>query len=260
MKLATDTGIVFARELRPTLRNPFSLAVALAQPVVFLGLFGPLVFGSTGESLQWFVPGVLVMLGMFGTSATGANLLFEMQTGAHERMLVTPLTRSSLLIGRALKELFPILVQALLIVLLTVPFGFRPDPFGTPVALLILAVFGTGLGALSYAGVDVLGGAAVAAVPVDDHGRDDAPARRRAGLAARGVERQPADVRGGGAARALRGRRDGPHRGRRNGGRAADGAGRPGGGDPRHAPQRRLTDTTDTAASILQLWRGHRRA
>jgi ABC-2 type transport system permease protein len=151
MKLVTDTGIVFARELRPTLRNPFSLAVALAQPVVFLGLFGPLVFGSTGESLQWFVPGVLVMLGMFGTSATGANLLFEMQTGAHERMLVTPLTRSSLLIGRALKELFPILVQALLIVLLTVPFGFRPDPLGTPVALLILAVFGIGLGALSYA-------------------------------------------------------------------------------------------------------------
>ncbi|GIJ47618.1 transport permease protein [Virgisporangium aliadipatigenens] len=151
MKLVTDTGIVFTRELRPVLREPFSLAIALAQPVVFLGLFGPLVYGSTGESLQWFVPGVLVMLGMFGTSATGANLLFELQTGAHERMLVTPLARPALLLGRALKELFPLLVQAVLIVLLTVPFGFRPSPVGAPVALLILGVFGVGLGALSYA-------------------------------------------------------------------------------------------------------------
>jgi ABC-2 type transport system permease protein len=150
MKLVTDTGIVFTRELRPTLRDPYSFAIALAQPVVFLGLFGPLVFGSTGESIQWFVPGVLVMLGMFGTSATGANLLTELQTGAHERMLVTPLSRPALLIGRALKELFPILAQALLIVLVTVPFGFRPDPVGAPVALLILGVFGIGLGALSY--------------------------------------------------------------------------------------------------------------
>ena len=43
---------------------------------------------------------------------TGANLLFEMQTGSHERMLVTPLRRSALLIGRALKEIVPTLAQA----------------------------------------------------------------------------------------------------------------------------------------------------
>ena len=56
-----------------------------------------------GASVQWFVPGVLVMTTLFGTSITGSNLLFEMQTGSHERLLVTPLSRSSHA-GRALAQ------------------------------------------------------------------------------------------------------------------------------------------------------------
>ena len=43
-----DTRIVMVRELRPLLRNPFSLLFGLIQPLVFLGLFGPLLAGSVG--------------------------------------------------------------------------------------------------------------------------------------------------------------------------------------------------------------------
>jgi ABC-2 type transport system permease protein len=90
------------------------------------------------------------MLALFGTSTTGANLLLEMQTGSHERMLVTPLSRSALLIGRALKEIAPTLAQAAVIIVVTIPFGFRFSPLGAALGLLILAVFSVGLGALSY--------------------------------------------------------------------------------------------------------------
>jgi len=154
VKLVTDTGIVFVRELRPTVRDPFSVVFGLVQPLVFLGLFGPLLAGTTGlsleQSLQWFVPGVLVMLALFGTSTTGANLLLEMQTGSHERMLVTPLSRSALLVGRALKEIAPTLAQAALILVVTLPFGFRFSLVGAVLGLLMLAVFSVGMGALSY--------------------------------------------------------------------------------------------------------------
>jgi ABC-2 type transport system permease protein len=123
-----NTATVFARELRPTLRDPFSLIFSLVQPLVFLGLFGPLLIASSGGEagpvLQSFVPGILVMIALFGTGATGSNLLYEMQTGSHERTLVAPIARSSLLIGRALKEMAPIVVQATLIALVTIPFGF----------------------------------------------------------------------------------------------------------------------------------------
>src|SRR5680860_1919050 len=100
---------------------------------------------------QWFVPAILVMTALFGTSMTGSNLLFDFQTGAHERMLVTPLSRSSLLIGRSLKEMVPLAGQAVIIVAAMVPFGFRLHVGGALVGLALLAVFGVGLGSLSYA-------------------------------------------------------------------------------------------------------------
>jgi ABC-2 type transport system permease protein len=150
--LITDTVTVFSRELRPVLRNPFSVIFAILQPLFFLALFAPLLPNVVGNesALQWFVPGIILMSCLFGTSATGANLLFEIQTGSHERMLVSPLRRPALIIGRALKEIVPMFAQTALIVAVTIPFGFRLHLAGAVIGLLILAVFCVGLGALSY--------------------------------------------------------------------------------------------------------------
>ncbi|MFJ4999943.1 ABC transporter permease [Microbacterium sp. NPDC088619] len=152
--LVRDTRNVLTRELKPVLRDPFTLIFSLLQPLVFLGLFAPLLIGGSGrpagETLAWFVPGVLVMIVLFGTGATGSNLQYEMMTGSHERTLVAPLARSSLLVGRALKEIAPIVVQALIIVLIAWPFGFAINVPGLLIGLALLAVFGVGLGSLSY--------------------------------------------------------------------------------------------------------------
>ena len=149
-----DVRNVFVRELRPTLHDPWSMLFSLIQPVVFLGLFGPLLLGSSGaprsEVLAWFVPGILVMIALFATSFTGAGLLLEMQTGSHERTLVAPLARSSLMVGRALKEMVPLMIQVCVITAVTVPFGFRPSPLGMLIGLVLIAVFAVGFGALSY--------------------------------------------------------------------------------------------------------------
>src|SRR5690606_10713788 len=77
-----DTWNVLTRELKPVLRDPISMIFSLLQPLVFLGLFSPLLIGASGQSaaetLQWFVPGVIVMIVLFGTGATGSNLQYEM--------------------------------------------------------------------------------------------------------------------------------------------------------------------------------------
>jgi ABC-2 type transport system permease protein len=156
MAIVRDTQIVLTRELRPLSRDPFAIMFGMLQPLVFLGLYGPLLGGVPGlggdSPWQWFVPGILVMMGLFGTSVVGSYLLNEMVTGSHERLLVTPLNRSALLIGRALKEIVPLLVQAALIIAIAVafPLGFRLYPLGVLYGLLLLVVFGIGLGALSY--------------------------------------------------------------------------------------------------------------
>ena len=151
-----DTRIVLVRELRPVVRDPFSLVFGLVQPLVFLGLFGPLLAGSAGEVLGgdvwlWFVPAVLAMTTLFGTSVTGSNLQLDLSSGVHERMLVTPLSRPAQLVGRALKEMVPIVAQSVVVLLVMLPFGLRPDPIGAMLTLLQLAVLGIGVGSLSYA-------------------------------------------------------------------------------------------------------------
>jgi ABC-2 type transport system permease protein len=150
-----DTSLVFTRELKPLLRDPFSVMFTLVQPLIFLAFFGPLLAQVSGEStatsLQWFVPGIIVMSALFGASTTGANLQLEMQTGSHERLLVAPIHRSALLLGRALKEIVPVICQALVICLVCIPFGFDPAAPGIVLGLPMVAVFAVGLGSLSYA-------------------------------------------------------------------------------------------------------------
>jgi ABC-2 type transport system permease protein len=150
--VVTDTVTVLSRELRPVLRNPFSIIFSMIQPLFFLALFGPLLPDDVGgvSALQWFVPGIVVMSCLFGTSIVGSNLLMEIQTGSHERMLVAPVRRSALLIGRALKEILPMFAQTAIIIIAVVPFGFDLHLLGAVLGLLLLAVFCVGIGALSY--------------------------------------------------------------------------------------------------------------
>lgn len=157
-KFLNDTRTVFVREILPTLRDPYSPLLTLVQPLIFLGLFGPLLGGvmqaevvGASSTLQWFAPGMLVMISVFGTGAVGYGLLTEVETGSYERLLVSPLSRSALLVGKSLKEMAPLMVQAAVIVLVLLPFGFRLYPGPAVLGLVMLGLFGVGLGALSYA-------------------------------------------------------------------------------------------------------------
>lgn len=147
-----DTVNVMNRELKPVWREPMSVVFAMIQPLVFLALFTPLLPQvSDGSALQWFVPGIVAMTCLMGASFTGSNLMEEMQTGSHERQLVSPLRRSALLVGRALKEVVPMLMQVAVILLAVTPFSFDLHPAGVLVAVVMLALFSVGVGALSFA-------------------------------------------------------------------------------------------------------------
>jgi ABC-2 type transport system permease protein len=147
-----DTWNVMVRELRPVFREPASVLFAMVQPLVFLGLFAPLLPKvEHGSALQWFVPGIIAMTALMGASFTGANLTQEIVTGSHERLLVSPLSRSSLLMGRALKEIVPMLMQAAIIVAVVTPFGFDLHLPQVLLGVVLLAGFSMGVGALSFA-------------------------------------------------------------------------------------------------------------
>ncbi|MDF1605071.1 ABC transporter permease [Nocardioides sp. YIM 152315] len=147
-----DTWNVMTRELRPVLRQPVSVLFAMVQPLVFLALFAPLLpdGGPGGSALQWFVPGIVAMTALMSASFTGANLTEEIVTGSHERLLVSPLSRPAQLVGRALKEVVPMLMQTAIILVAVTPFSFDLHLGGVLVGMLVLALLAVGIGALSF--------------------------------------------------------------------------------------------------------------
>lgn len=147
-----DIWNVLVRELQPVLRQPASVLFAMVQPLVFLGLFAPLLPETgAGSALQWFVPGIVAMTALMSASFTGANLSEEIVSGSFERLLVSPVRRSSLMIGKALREMVPLVLQTVVIVAVVTPFSFDLHLHGVLLGIAVLVPFSVGLGALSLA-------------------------------------------------------------------------------------------------------------
>ena len=132
MKFLRDTWLVFARQMQLMLRQPVWLIVGVVQPLFYLLLFAPLLKPALGvqtnaEAYKLFVPGLLVLLAMFGSLFTGFGLIAELRAGVIERSRVTPVSRLALLIGRSLRDVVSLLFQAALIVIIAVGFGLKVD-------------------------------------------------------------------------------------------------------------------------------------
>jgi ABC-2 type transport system permease protein len=158
MKLIRDTWLIFERSMYLTLHNPVWVVFGLIQPLLFLLLFGPILNSIAvsaagfppGGAFNVFVPGLLIQISLFGAAFVGFGLIAELRAGVLERMRVTPLSRASMLLGRALRDVVVLVVQGILLVLVALPFGLTIDPIGFLVSLGLLALVGLVMAPLSY--------------------------------------------------------------------------------------------------------------
>jgi ABC-2 type transport system permease protein len=157
MKLLRDTWLIFERSFWLTVRNPVWLVIGLMQPITFLVLFGPLLEKIAvapgfprGGAWNVFVPGLLIQLSMF-VGYAGFGLIAEQRAGVVERMRVTPISRSAMLLGRSLRDVAFLLCQGLLLIAVAIPFGLRVDPPAIALTLAMLALIGLALAPTSYA-------------------------------------------------------------------------------------------------------------
>ncbi|MHB8509734.1 MAG: ABC transporter permease [Candidatus Dormibacteria bacterium] len=158
MKLIRDTALIFERYVGIFLRNPAWVIIGLAQPILYLLLFAPLLEGIAkgpgfppGGAYNVFVPGLLIQLGLFGASGVGFGLIAELRAGVIERFRVTPVSRFALLLGRALRDIMVLVVQSLILLLLAMPLGLKPSFSGVLVMLGLVALIGLGMSSIAYA-------------------------------------------------------------------------------------------------------------
>lgn len=158
MRTLRDTWLVFQRNLGLTLGNPAWAVIGVIQPLLYLLLFAPLLKSvitapgfPAGGAYNVFVPGLLIQLGLFGAAFVGFSLIAELRYGVIERLQVTPVSRLAMLLGRALRDVLIILVQSLLLIVLSLPFGLDIHPVGLLVVLGLIALIGLLMASCSYA-------------------------------------------------------------------------------------------------------------
>ena len=158
MKILRDTWLVFGRYWGLFIHNPVWVVIGVVQPLLYLILFAPLLSSiaktpgfPSGGAYNVFVPGLLVQLGMFGAAGVGFSLIAELRLGVIERLRVTPVSRVSLLLGRALRDILSIVIQSLILIVLALPFGLSINPIGVAVVLALIALIGLLTASIAYA-------------------------------------------------------------------------------------------------------------
>jgi ABC-2 type transport system permease protein len=158
MKTLHDTWLIFRRSIILTIRQPTWIFFGMMVPVLYLVLFGPLLEGATQaagaetNAFNWFVPGLLIQIAIFGTAFGGFGLIAELRYGVVERMRVTPMSRVSMLLGRSLRDVVLLMAQSTIMIVLAIPFGLEFDLPSVLAVLGLLALIGLSVAPLSYAG------------------------------------------------------------------------------------------------------------
>jgi ABC-2 type transport system permease protein len=120
-----DFWVNFVRWNIKAVRNPFVIAGSLIQPVIFLVLFTQ-VFGQVatgainrgGASISYetfLLPAIAMQVSLAAGAASGIGLVNDMEEGLFEKVLVTPMSRTAVFLGKTAAEILRIVVQILII-------------------------------------------------------------------------------------------------------------------------------------------------
>jgi ABC-2 type transport system permease protein len=159
VKFLRDTWLIFSRQIQLLIRQPVWVFVGVFQPVMYLLLFAPLLrpaltplgIQNDADVYRIFVPGLLVLLALFGGLFSGFGLIAELRAGVIERSRVTPVSRVALLVGRSLRDVVTLFVQAIIITLLSLAFGLRVNLGYLLLAYLMLGLIALMTSAISAA-------------------------------------------------------------------------------------------------------------
>ena len=126
---ARDTWINLKRWALKTTRNPFVMTVSLLNPIIFLVLFtevfGQITGGAISQSLgteaiyvTYLVPAIVVQTSLIAATTSGIGLVEDIESGMFEKVLVSPMHRGAVFLGKSLSEVLRIVVQTSIVLVL----------------------------------------------------------------------------------------------------------------------------------------------
>jgi daunorubicin resistance ABC transporter membrane protein len=151
--------VLWWRDLARFFRQPSRLAGALGQPILFWLIIGSgmaSTFRMPGADagvgyLQFFYPGVVLMVVLFAAIFTTVSVIEDRHAGFLQAVLAGPGSRTALVLGKTLGSASVALTQAGLFLLLAPAAGFPYASVNWPLLVAALGLCGLGLAALGFA-------------------------------------------------------------------------------------------------------------
>lgn len=135
--------ILWLRQLKKYFRSKARIIGSLGQPLLFmvaLGFgFGPIYQKAGGGNyLEFLVPGIVAMSILFTAVFSGIEIIWDRQFGFLKEMMVAPVSRFEIMLGRSLGGATVAVFQGIIVFIISFFLGFRMDNYSM---LLIALVF-----------------------------------------------------------------------------------------------------------------------
>jgi ABC-2 type transport system permease protein len=150
---ANAVYVIVAREFKKFIREKSRLVSTVARPLVWLFLVGGgmsrLVPAANGVSyIQFIFPGILGMTILFTSIFSSISIIWDKEFGFMKEILVAPISRFSVVIGKATSGMVLSTIQVMIILAFFPFLGLKIGFFGILGILLVSAVLAFAISSL----------------------------------------------------------------------------------------------------------------
>jgi ABC-2 type transport system permease protein len=157
--LMNDIYTIFWRELKRYKKSRSGVLIRLIQPAIWIIVIGntfsgtqPLIqsVGFEGEYIEFMTPGVIILTAIFTSIFGGVNTLWDRRYGFMNKALSSPISRSSIALGKMAAISLIAAMQASLIVGIALAIGVSfPNPIMIAPIMAIVILFSLGFSGIS---------------------------------------------------------------------------------------------------------------
>ncbi len=125
-----DVYAIYLRELIRLWRQKVRLITTIMMPILWLGVIGSAFnntfnFSGSSDFLSFLTPGILVMTMVFTATISGITTVFDREFGFLKEMLVAPIKRESILMGKMLGGVTQAILQGMIIIAIALLMGVK---------------------------------------------------------------------------------------------------------------------------------------
>ncbi len=141
--MINDIYTIWLREMKRFVRARSRLITSFVQPIVWLAFIGvgfgsSVAMGGGTDYLSFLAPGIIGMIILFTSIFSGVSVIWDRQFGFLKEILVAPVSRSSIVIGKTVGGATVAIINAFIMIAIAAAVGIITLSLGIVVSIIFI--------------------------------------------------------------------------------------------------------------------------